>query len=282
MDIVNRISRMRELVKDIKKENKTIGFVPTMGCLHDGHLSLVTEARRMSDVVIVSIFVNPKQFGPNEDYEKYPRDITQDADILLKENVDYIFYPSADEMYPEIFKTYIDVAELSNKLCGKSRPGHFRGVTTVVMKLLNIVQPHFAFFGQKDAQQVIIIKRMIKDLNADVEIIALPILRDVDGLALSSRNLYLNEEERKAAVLIFRSLQQAHKSIKNGEKRSNKLMQEIKKCIETEPLAKIDYVEMVELDNLNPVKSIEKSVLIALAVFIGKTRLIDNIIVEAK
>ena len=282
MEIVNRISRMKEIIKDLKKEGKTIGLVLTMGCLHEGHLSLIKEARRMSDVVIASIFVNPKQFGPHEDYEKYPRNIAQDADILLKENVDYIFYPSADEMYSENFNTYVEVAELSQKLCGKSRPGHFRGVATVVIKLLNIVQPHYAFFGQKDAQQAIIIRRMIKDLNVDVEIITVPIVRDVDGLALSSRNIYLNEEERKAAIILYHALQQVHKLIKNGEKRTSKLIQEIKKTIESEPHAKIDYVEIVNLENLSAVKTVEKPSLIALAVYIGSTRLIDNIIVEAK
>lgn len=282
MEIVNRILRIKEIVKDLKKDEKTIGLVPTMGCLHEGHLSLVKEARRMSDVVIVSIFVNPKQFSPQEDYEEYPRNIAQDADILLKENVDYIFYPSNEEMYPENFKTYVEVADLSQKLCGKSRPGHFRGVATVVIKLLNIVQPHFAFFGQKDAQQALIIKRMIKDLNVDVEIITLPIVRDIDGLALSSRNMYLNEEERKAAIILHNALQQAHKLIKNGEKKTSKLIQEIKKIIESQPHARIDYVEIVDLENLSAVKTIEKPALIALAVYIGNTRLIDNIIVEAK
>ena len=279
MEIVNRISRMKEIIKDLKHDQKTIGFVPTMGCLHNGHLSLIKEARRMSDTIVVSIFVNPKQFSPGEDYEKYPRNITSDADLLLKEDVDYILYPSTDEMYPEHFKTIVEVTELSSRLCGKSRPGHFRGVTTVIIKLIHIVQPQFAFFGQKDAQQTAIIKRMVKDLNIEVEIIVLPIVRDVDGLALSSRNIYLNPEERQAAVILHTSLQSAHKLIKHGEKKAAKIIQEITKIIESEPRAKIDYVQIVDLENLEPVKTVDKNVLLALAVFIGNTRLIDNILI---
>ncbi len=280
MEIVNRIQRMKEVIKDIKKDNKTIGFVPTMGCLHQGHLSLVREARRMSDYVIVSIFVNPKQFGPNEDYEKYPRNITKDAEILSQENVDYVFYPAVEEMYPENYRTYIIVEDLSDKLCGKSRPGHFKGVATIVLKLLNIIQPNFAFFGQKDAQQSIIIKRMIRDLNLDTEIIILPIVREPDGLAMSSRNLYLSSEERKAATVLFNSLQAAKELIKDGEKKASKIIERIKKIIADEPLAKIDYIEVVDLENLNPMKSLDKTALIAIAVYIGETRLIDNIIVR--
>lgn len=280
MEIVNRIQRMKEVIKDIKKDNKTIGFVPTMGCLHQGHLSLVREARRMSDYVIVSIFVNPKQFGPNEDYEKYPRNITKDAEILSQENVDYVFYPAVEEMYPENYRTYVIVEDLSDKLCGKSRPGHFKGVATIVIKLLNIIQPNFAFFGQKDAQQSIIIKRMIRDLNLDTEIIILPIVREPDGLAMSSRNLYLNPEERKAATVLFKSLQAAKELIKDGEKKASKIIERIKKIIADEPLAKIDYIEVVDLDNLNPMKSLDKTALIAIGVYIGETRLIDNIIVR--
>lgn len=280
MEIVNRIQRMKEVIKDIKKDNKTIGFVPTMGCLHQGHLSLVREARRMSDYVIVSIFVNPKQFGPNEDYEKYPRNITKDAEILSQENVDYVFYPAVEEMYPENYRTYVIVEDLSDKLCGRSRPGHFKGVATIVLKLLNIIQPNFAFFGQKDAQQSIIIKRMIRDLNLDTEIIILPIVREPDGLAMSSRNLYLNPEERKAATILFKSLQAAKELIKDGEKKASKIIERIKKIIADEPLAKIDYIEIVDLENLNPMKSLDKPALIAIAVYIGETRLIDNIIVR--
>jgi len=280
MEIVNRIQRMKEIIKDIKKDNKTIGFVPTMGCLHQGHLSLVREARRMSDYAIVSIFVNPKQFGPNEDYEKYPRNITKDAEILSQENVDYVFYPAVEEMYPENYRTYVIVEDLSDKLCGRSRPGHFKGVATIVLKLLNIIQPNFAFFGQKDAQQSIIIKKMIRDLNLDTEIIILPIVREPDGLAMSSRNLYLNPEERKAATVLFKSLQAANELIKDGEKKANKIIEKIKKIISNEPLAKIDYVEIVDLENLNPLKSLDKTALIAIAVYIGETRLIDNIIVR--
>ncbi|OGF64520.1 MAG: pantoate--beta-alanine ligase [Candidatus Fischerbacteria bacterium RBG_13_37_8] len=282
MENINRIARMKELVKDIKKECKTIGFVPTMGALHEGHLSLVREARRMSDVVVVSVFVNPKQFGPGEDFEHYPRNIAQDTELLQKENVDYVFHPAVEEMFPNTYKTYIIVEDLSAKLCGKSRPGHFRGVTTVVMKLFNIVHPNFVFFGQKDAQQALIIKRMLKDLASDIEFIILPIVRDPNGLAFSSRNEYLTPEERNAAPILYAALMKAHERIKKGEKKAAKILSLINEMISSEPLAKIDYIEIVDLENLEPVKSIEKTTLIALAVFFGTTRLIDNIIVEAR
>ncbi len=282
MEVIQRIVRMKEIVNDLKQEKKLIGFVPTMGCLHEGHLSLVREARRMSDIVVVSIFVNPKQFGPNEDFEKYPRTIAKDTEILQKENVDYIFHPSVEEMYPASFRTYIEVEQLSQKLCGKSRPNHFKGVATVVMKLFNIVQPNFAFFGQKDAQQVIIIKRMIKDLNLNIEIITLPIIREPDGLALSSRNTYLNSEERKASTILYKALMKGKDIFQNGERKVAKISKAIIDTISSEPLAKIDYVEIVDLENLDALKIIEKNALIAIAVFIGSTRLIDNIIVEVK
>ncbi len=282
MEVIQRIVRMKEIVNDLKQEKKIIGFVPTMGCLHEGHLSLVREARRMSDIVVVSIFVNPKQFGPNEDFEKYPRTIAKDTEILQKENVDYIFHPSVEEMYPASFRTYIEVEQLSQKLCGKSRPNHFKGVATVVMKLFNIVQPNFAFFGQKDAQQVIIIKRMIKDLNLNIEMITLPIIREPDGLALSSRNTYLNSEERKASTILYKALMKGKDIFQNGERKVAKISKAIIDTISSEPLAKIDYVEIVDLENLDALKIIEKNALIAIAVFIGSTRLIDNIIVEVK
>jgi pantoate--beta-alanine ligase len=273
---------MKEVVSDLKEEKKLIGFVPTMGCLHEGHLSLVREARRMSDIVVVSIFVNPKQFGPNEDYDRYPRNIAKDTELLQKENVDYVFHPSVEEMYPAGYRTYVVVEDLSEKLCGKSRPNHFRGVATVVMKLFNIVQPNFAFFGQKDAQQVVIIKRMLKDLNSNIEIITLPIIREPDGLALSSRNNYLNSEERKAATVLYKSLMKAKELIQSGEHKSAKISKAIIDMITQEPLAKIDYVEIVDLENLEPVKTVGKNTLIAIAVYIGTTRLIDNIIAEVR
>jgi pantoate--beta-alanine ligase len=236
----------------------------------------------MSDIVVVSIFVNPKQFGPNEDYDRYPRNIAKDTELLQKENVDYVFHPSVEEMYPAGYRTYVVVEDLSEKLCGKSRPNHFRGVATVVMKLFNIVQPNFAFFGQKDAQQVVIIKRMLKDLNSNIEIITLPIIREPDGLALSSRNNYLNSEERKAATVLYKSLMKAKELIQSGEHKSAKISKAIIDMITQEPLAKIDYVEIVDLENLEPVKTVGKNTLIAIAVYIGTTRLIDNIIAEVR
>lgn len=282
MEVIQRVARMKEIINDIKQEKKLIGFVPTMGCLHEGHLSLVREARKMSDVLIASIFVNPKQFGPNEDYERYPRNIAKDTELLQKENVDYIFYPTVEEMYPAGYKTYVEVEQLSQKLCGKSRPNHFRGVTTVVSKLFNIIQPNFAFFGQKDAQQTIIIKRMLKDLNSNIEIITMPIVREVDGLALSSRNVYLNPDERKAATILYKSLMKAKDLFQTGERKAAKISKAIIDVLSSEPLAKIDYIEIVDMENLDPLKTIEKNALIAIAIYVGSTRLIDNIIVEAK
>lgn len=282
MEVIQRVARMKEIINDVKQEKKLIGFVPTMGCLHEGHLSLVREARKMSDVLIVSIFVNPKQFGPNEDYERYPRNIAKDTELLQKESVDYIFHPTVEEMYPPGYKTYVEVEHLSQKLCGKSRPNHFRGVSTVVSKLFNIIQPNFAFFGQKDAQQTIIIKRMLKDLNSNIEIITLPIVRESDGLALSSRNVYLNPDERRAATILYKSLMKAKDLFGNGERKAAKISKAITDVLSSEPLAKVDYVEIVDVENIDPVKTIEKNALIAIAVYIGSTRLIDNIIVEAK
>jgi len=282
METITKIEEMKAVVKGLKSQGKTIGFVPTMGFLHEGHLSLVRESRKRTDSTVVSIFVNPLQFGPKEDLKDYPRDIKRDSSLLEKERVDYIFYPDAKEMYPEGYKTYVEVRDLRDKLCGRSRPGHFRGVCTAVLKLFNILSPDISFFGQKDAQQAIILKRMVKDLNLGVKIEVLPILRDEDSLALSSRNIYLNPEERKAALVLNKSLKEAEMLIEKGEKKSAFIIQKIREIIEKEPLAKIDYVEIVDLDELAPLKEIEKEALIALAVFIGKTRLIDNTIVETK
>jgi pantoate--beta-alanine ligase len=282
METITKIEEMKAVVKGLKSQGKTIGFVPTMGFLHEGHLSLVRESRKRTDSTVVSIFVNPLQFGPKEDLKDYPRDMKRDSSLLEKERVDYVFYPDAKEMYPEGYKTYIEVHDLCDKLCGRSRPGHFRGVCTVVLKLFNILSPDISFFGQKDAQQAIILKRMVKDLNLGVKIEVLPILRDEDSLALSSRNIYLNPEERKAALVLNKSLKEAEMLIEKGEKKSAFIIQKIREIIEKEPLAKIDYIEIVDLDELAPLKQIEKEALIALAVFIGKTRLIDNAIVKTK
>ncbi len=282
MEIIQRILPMKEASKKARSDGKVIGFVPTMGFLHEGHLALVREARKMSDVVAVSIFVNPAQFGPNEDFEKYPRDPTRDAELLSNEQVDFLFLPRIEEMYTPNYRTSVKVKDLSEKLCGVSRPTHFEGVTTVVMKLFHIIDPHFAFFGQKDAQQLVIIMRMVRDMNMDVEIVRVPTVRELDGLALSSRNSYLSPEERKAATVLNRALQQAFKRIEEGERKSKTLIKEMREIISSEPLARIDYVAITDLLLLNDVKTIKGKCLIAVAAFFGTTRLIDNIIVETE
>lgn len=280
MEVFLKIDDLKRKLKEERKGGKSIGFVPTMGYLHEGHLSLVRQSVKENDVTVVSIFVNPIQFGPGEDFDRYPRDIERDKKLLEREGVDYLFFPSNDEMYPPGYKTFVEVNELGKKLCGKSRPGHFRGVTTVVLKLFNIVQPDRAYFGQKDAQQAIIIKRMVKDLNLDVDIVVMPIVREEDGLAMSSRNVYLNEEERKNATVLWKSLKEAENLIKMGERDSEKIINRMREIIMGYPKALIDYIEIVDTEELNPVNPIKGKVLIALAVYIGKARLIDNIILE--
>lgn len=282
MEIINRIPRMRMLSRKLRRDNRKIGFVPTMGALHDGHLSLIRRAQQMSDVVIVSIFINPIQFGPSEDFEVYPRDLARDAEQIANKGVDYLFAPSIDEMYPEDFMTYVVTENLSSRLCGASRPGHFRGVTTIVNKLFNIITPDFAFFGQKDAQQVIIIQRMVRDLCMDTEVVVCPIIREVDGIAMSSRNQYLDPEERQAGLVLYRSIELARSMYLDGERDCPKIVGAIRELIEKEPLARIDYVAAVDVDTLEPLNEIDDgtSVLIALAVFIGRTRLIDNTVLK--
>lgn len=271
---------MKEVSRKARSEGKVIGLVPTMGFLHEGHLSLVREARKMADIVVVSIFVNPAQFAPSEDFDKYPRDVTRDAELLTSEKTDYIFLPKAEEMFPANYHTYVKVRDLSAKMCGVSRPDHFEGVTTVVLKLFHIVDPHFAYFGQKDAQQLVIIRRMISDLNLDVEIVRLPIVREPDGLALSSRNTYLSPEERKAATVLYCALQHAQKRVDEGERKSKTLIKEIREIIESEPLARIDYISITDMIELKELKTLKGKCLIALAAYFGSTRLIDNIIVD--
>ncbi len=273
---------MKEAVKPLKSQGRSVGFVPTMGYLHDGHLSLVRESLKKTDATVVSVFVNPAQFGPKEDFNVYPRDMKRDTEILESMGVGFLFAPDAEEMYPECYKTYIEIHELQDRLCGRSRPGHFRGVSTVVLKLFNIVNPDIAFFGQKDAQQAVILKRMVKDLNLDVKIEVLPIVREKDGLALSSRNAYLNPEERRAALSLSTSLKEAQTMVKNGERDSAKIVQRIREIIDKEPLARIDYIDIVDMNGLEPIKRIDNETLIALAVYIGKVRLIDNTIVGTK
>jgi len=282
MKVIRKIDEMRRSVSDIKSRGMSVGFVPTMGYLHEGHLSLVRESLREANATVVSIFVNPAQFGPREDFKEYPRDLNRDSEILEREGIDYLFVPEAGEIYPQGYKTYVEVCDLQDRLCGRSRPGHFRGVCTVVLKLFNIVNPDISFFGQKDAQQAIILKRMVKDLNLDVKIEVLPIIREEDGLALSSRNKYLTREERKAAHVLSKSLKQAQSMMEKGERDSAAIIKEMKEIIGREPLVKIDYVEIVDLDNLDHVPRIEKGALAAVAVFIGKVRLIDNTILRTK
>ena len=278
MKIVSTVEEVRAQVKEWKKEGYTIGFVPTMGYLHEGHASLM-DAAGENDKVVVSIFVNPIQFGPNEDLESYPRELEHDAKVCEEHGVDLIFHPTPEEMYGEHFYTYVDMDVLTKELCGLSRPVHFRGVCTVVNKLFNIVTPDHAYFGEKDAQQLAIIKRMVKDLNMPLEIHGCPIIREEDGLAKSSRNTYLSEEERKAALVLSRSIFLGKEMVEKGERDAKKVVAAMTAEIEKEPLAKIDYVKVVDLETMQQVETIEHDILTAIAVYIGKTRLIDNFMV---
>lgn len=280
MKVVKSINEMKEILDDAKREGKTIGFVPTMGYLHEGHLSLMKRAREENDIVVISIFVNPTQFCEGEDYEVYPRDLEKDSKLAEKVGVDYVFTPEVNEMYPEGYNTYVEVLGVTDKLCGASRPGHFRGVTTIVLKLFNIVTPNRAYFGQKDAQQVFVIKKMVNDLNIPIEIVPCPIVRESDGLAMSSRNTYLSEEERREALVLSKSLFWAKKEIQRGQLNANTIKAEMKKMILCQPSAEIDYIEILNYDTFEEIEKIHGEVLIALAVKIGKTRLIDNITVE--
>ena len=280
MLITKKIDETREIIKKWKSEGLTIGFVPTMGYLHDGHKSLIDRAAKENDKVVVSIFVNPIQFCEGEDYDRYPRDMEHDTEICEKSGVSLIFYPEVKEMYPSKNLAFVDIKVLGDNLCGASRKGHFQGVCTVVAKLFNIVKPDRAYFGEKDAQQLAIIKQMVFDLNFDLEIIPCPIVREKDGLAMSSRNSYLTLEERKAALVLSRSLELAKKEIEKGERDSEKIKNIIISEISGEPLVRIDYVEVVDADTLGAKPKIEGRVLTAIAVFIGKTRLIDNFTCE--
>ncbi|HCT63936.1 MAG TPA: pantoate--beta-alanine ligase [Lachnospiraceae bacterium] len=280
MKTLMTIAEVRENVKEWKKQGLTVGLVPTMGYLHKGHKSLIEKAHEENDKVVVSIFVNPIQFGVNEDLDAYPRDLENDSKLCEGAGVDIIFHPQATEMYFEDFCTYTDMEKLTHNLCGMSRPTHFRGVCTVVNKLFNIVAPDKAYFGQKDAQQLAVIKRMVRDLNIDTEIIGCPIVREDDGLAVSSRNTYLSAEERKVSVVLSKALQEGRKMLENGEKNAAVVVNAIKAIIEKEPLAKIDYVKIVDSEILEDVETVEKNVLVAMAVYVGKTRLIDNITFE--
>ena len=272
---------MQKLADKLRDEGKSIGFVPTMGALHEGHLSLIQRARRENDILVMSIFVNPTQFGPGEDYRRYPRPFEKDRRLAQREGVDIIFYPSVSQMYGEEYSTYVEVEGLSKLLCGMSRPGHFRGVASVVCKLFNIVKPHVAYFGQKDYQQLRIIKRMVEDLNMEVEIRECPVVREPDGLAMSSRNSYLSFQERGKALSLYRALKRGKHLIKAGNSAQD-VISEIKKLIQRGPHTKIDYIKIVDPQNLEEVNKIRpgRKVLVALAVWIGKTRLIDNMLVK--
>ncbi len=280
MIIVEKIRDLKAVINEERRKGKTIGLVPTMGYLHEGHISLVKASKRENDFTVISIFVNPTQFGVNEDFSKYPRDIERDSKMAEEAGVDVIFAPSIDEMYPRGYKTYVDVEDITDKMCGKSRPGHFKGVTTVVAKLFNIVQANRAYFGQKDAQQVIVIKKMVEDLNMNIEIVTCPIVREKDGLAMSSRNVYLGSDAREAALILSKVLFEVEKLINNGERDKEKIVEFIEKKISSERLAVIDYIAVVSAEDLSDVEQIAGKVLIALAVKFGSTRLIDNIIME--
>ncbi len=280
MEIVREVDRMQEISNALKQKGEIITLIPTMGALHKGHLKLMEEAKKSGDILIISIFVNPTQFGPSEDFDSYPRVFEQDKSLALELGVDYIFYPSVEEMYPEGFLSYVYVEEHSKKLCGKSRPVHFRGVTTVVAKLFNIIKPHKAFFGWKDAQQLIIIKKMAKDLNIDVEVVGVDTVRESDGLAISSRNKYLTKEERKQASSLYSSLKGAKELIASGVVDANIVRRRILDELAIMNLVKIDYVEIVDMETLNPIDEIKEDTLIALAAYVGKARLIDNVIIN--
>lgn len=280
MKVCATIEEIKAVVREAHSRGITIGLVPTMGYFHEGHVSLMHAARKDCGLVVVSIFVNPIQFGPNEDFERYPRDIERDMEIARNAGVDIIFAPEFGEMYHPNYATYIEVERITDPLCGKSRPGHFKGVATVVTKLFNIVEADKSYFGQKDAQQAIVIQQMVKDLNINTEIIVMPIVREDDGLAMSSRNVYLSDSERKAATILYRSLKEAESLINDGQRDANQLKKLITNRIKTEPLANIDYVEILSVPELKLVDVIYGKVLIALAVRFGNTRLIDNSMVE--
>ena len=285
MQVITQISKLKQVVHAAKANGNTVGLVPTMGYLHEGHLTLMRQARAEQGLVIATLFVNPLQFGPQEDYADYPRDLERDCKLAESTGIDVLFAPSVDEMYPAgggIILTYVDVNEITTTLCGASRPGHFRGVATVVSKLFNISEADVAYFGQKDAQQVAVIRRMVEDLNMNVKIVAVPIVREADGLAMSSRNKYLDPGQRQAALVLSRSLDKARNLLTTGVRDSAEILAAMRGMIESEPLAKVDYIEIVDSLTLKSVDMIESPVLLALAVRFGKTRLIDNMIWEGK
>jgi len=278
MKLITDIKEMQRVSEGARRAGKTIAFVPTMGYLHEGHLSLLKEGRKRGDLLVMSIFVNPTQFGPGEDYEAYPRDMERDIKMVEDVGVDIVFSPDASVMYPQGFQTYVVVEELTKGLCGAFRPGHFRGVATIVLKLFNIVRPSIAIFGEKDFQQLVMVRRMVEDLNMDIEIIGMPTVREGDGLAMSSRNSYLNPAERKAAQAIYKALLKGREAFGVGIKDSETILKEVRKVIEGEPLVMIDYIKLCNLDTLEDIDMVEGKALLAIAVRIGKARLIDNLI----
>ena len=277
---ISTIDEMRNASDRLRRESRRIAFVPTMGFLHEGHLSLMRVGRKSADVLIASIFVNPAQFAPNEDFDTYPRDLQRDLDLCSKENVDLVFMPTSDELYPNGYETYVKLDHLPNHLCGLSRPVFFTGVATVVMKLFNIVKPHFAVFGEKDFQQLQIIKRMVSDLDVDIEIISAPIVRESDGLAMSSRNAYLTPSQRPAALTLYASLKLAKEMVEKGIRESTRIIEKARNLIEGQPETEIDYLTICDPKTLSDVDCIDQSALMALAVMVGKTRLIDNMILR--
>ncbi|MFH1387103.1 MAG: pantoate--beta-alanine ligase [bacterium] len=282
---MREIKNLREMYlfsQKAKNHGKKVGFVPTMGALHEGHLSLVAEAKKKADVVVVSIFVNPIQFAPNEDFAHYPRNLRHDKKLLKNHDIDALFLPEASKILPEDFKTFVEVEGLSKKLCGRSRPAHFRGVTTIVAKLFNIVAPDVVFFGEKDFQQQLIIRQLIKDLNLSIELVSVPIVREYDGLAMSSRNSRLSSHERKAAAIIYKALSIAQEEIERGEKDINKIVFRLRSLIGSEPVVRIDYLMVVNPETLEEAKQAKGKILLAIAAHVGKTRLIDNLLIDAR
>lgn len=282
MDVVATVKDMQARADQWRRDGKKIAFVPTMGYLHDGHLALMKMARRHGDILVISIFVNPTQFGPQEDFERYPRDLPRDLKLAESVGVDVVFTPSAEEMYPQNYQTYVEVTEVSRPLCGARRPGHFRGVTTVVAKLFNIVKPHVAVFGEKDYQQLVVIRRMVQDLNMDVEVLGHPTVREKDGLAMSSRNVYLSSDERKVALRLYQSLMKAQELVSNGITSAAEVLQEVRSILAPDDRLVVDYAEIRDPETLEELDEINGPALLALAAFVGKARLIDNIVLTPR
>ena len=282
MDVVATVKDMQARADQWRRDGKKIAFVPTMGYLQDGHLALMKMARRHGDILVISIFVNPTQFGPQEDFERYPRDLPRDLKLAESVGVDVVFTPSAEEMYPQNYQTYVEVTEVSRPLCGARRPGHFRGVTTVVAKLFNIVKPHVAVFGEKDYQQLVVIRRMVQDLNMDVEVLGHPTVREKDGLAMSSRNVYLSSDERKVALRLYQSLMKAQELVSNGITSAAEVLQEVRSILAPDDRLVIDYAEIRDPETLEELDEINGPALLALAAFVGKARLIDNIVLTPR